>query len=112
MTGLRHLPGTKGSDEADSELMLKLRRKNAESMQSMKNQFDALESQVRKMSADPRLNKAMVDCRVCGEKGHFGRVCSEWSRWGPKTVKREGATILSATRQNGRTMRRGETKGK
>ena len=106
---MRHIPGTKGSEEADSELMLKLRRKNAESMQSMKNQFDALESQVRKMSADPRLNKAMVDCHVCGEKGHFGRDCS---RWEPKTVKREGATILPATQRNGRTMRRGETKGK
>ena len=99
MTGLRHLPGTKGSDEADSELMLKLRRKNAESMQSIQNKCDALESRVRKVSADPRMNKYMVDCHVCGEKGHFGRDCSRWSSRSfevSKMVKQEGATIVLA----------------
>ena len=39
VTGVKSIPGTKGSEEADSELMLKLRRKNAESMQSMKNKI-------------------------------------------------------------------------
>ena len=93
VTGGRSTPGTKRSQEADSELMLNLRRKNAESMQSMKNKCDALESLVCKMSADPRMNKGMVDCYVCGEKGHFGRDCS---RWKSKVAKREGATILLA----------------
>ena len=93
VTGVRSTPGTKGSQEADNELMLNLRRKNAESMQSMKNKCDALESMVRKMSAGPRMNKAMVDCHLCGEKGHFGRDCS---RWKSKVVKQEGDTILLA----------------
>ena len=62
-------------------------------MQSMLNKVDALESQVRKMSADTRLNKAMMDCNVCGDKGQFGSDCP---RWESKTAKREGAMVSFA----------------
>ena len=99
VTGVRSTPGTKRSQKADSELMLNLRRKNAVSMQSMKNKCDALESRVRKMSADPRMNKDMVDCHVCGEKGHFGRDCSRWSSRSfevSEVIKQEGDTIVLA----------------
>ena len=60
----------------------------------MLNKVDMLESQVRKMSADPRLNKALVDCHVCGDKGHFRRDCPKWES---KTAKCEVATVSFVT---------------
>ena len=76
-----------GPSKAQAGLMTEERKSYVEQMQKMHQKIDLLETQLRRMTSDPRPSD-FNRCYECDGEGHFGRDCPERAM---KLARREAA---------------------